>query len=303
MVLTKRLFVYLLFCFFVSGFIFATSQEDWEITVWWDCVLVLGDVESKAKDYINELFTEDVLIRAFNSLKSYCCQKYLLWNCGDFQSLDIYPESEYLYDHLLDVSFRKLDVLELYLDVQPDSKALDWNRAISDEVSDWWWGHAKTLQDSYLKYRKTEPVKVFSDWDSEAFVCKDSSSSRQYLSSLSAEYDWYNLYQRYQSICGINYCMYKILSKNLSKIDNSDLRDWFVSCRKITEARISSEYNYAKTTIMRQSAKLLEDNMHSYIYNYFGKNRLMNLQESISNFARFFKEVSQTSPEWTPECS
>gem|GEM_PF-5187259 len=48
---------------------------------------------------------------------------------------------------------------------------------------------------------------------------------------------------------------------------------------------------------MRQSAKLLEDNMHSYIYNYFGKNRLMNLQESISNFARFFKEVSQTSPE------
>gem|GEM_PF-6402874 len=50
--------------------------------------------------------------------------------------MDIYPESEYLYDHLLDVSFRKLDVLELYLDVQPDSKALDWNRAISDEVSD-----------------------------------------------------------------------------------------------------------------------------------------------------------------------
>jgi len=73
--------------------------------------------------------------RALINLKSQCCKKEIRKTCSesDMQNIkDPYPESAWLFDHLIDVAMRRLDgVKELAYGLDPDPTALDRRKKIT----------------------------------------------------------------------------------------------------------------------------------------------------------------------------
>lgn len=127
-----------------------------------DCNLVVGEnFKGTIKNY--EVFTykkvvpEAAFEQALTNLKAYCCAQVVPSSCSQIEKNSLpksYPESAYLFDHLLDVTMRRLDgipSLAYGLSVDPAGKT---RRTYSNDVAASANGtQAKTIEEKYQEYR------------------------------------------------------------------------------------------------------------------------------------------------------
>lgn len=113
-------------------------------------------VNSYAEVYRNVL-PKEAFKKALINLKAHCCTKEIKKSCssGDIKNIQLpYPESAFLFDHLLDVAMRRLDgITGLAYNLSPDPTALERRTKITEMANSANGMPAKAIEDIYIKYR------------------------------------------------------------------------------------------------------------------------------------------------------
>jgi len=83
-----------------------------------------------------DIFPQDAIDRATKNLRSYCCEQNILRDTPTVQICDdsdmppdkYFPQSAYLFDHIVDIMLRRLDGNDdlIYPDVALDEDGAQW---------------------------------------------------------------------------------------------------------------------------------------------------------------------------------
>lgn len=269
------------------------------------------------------IFPDDAIRQSYKNLRSYCCKNHLIKEDIDYDFLCkesdqneniFYPESSSLFDHLFDVSMRRLDwfaLLDYNLPLDPVADARrNWN---------WTWdGITKiaesadgntslNIMDRYTKFWKTNTNNILFQ-----YLWSDSNFKIIYwknvtLSDYNDKYniinsDWWpavSLTDKYNNLCQIIIQLYYTLTdgnKDRLIIDTSSNNGYYNACANMTNQRIQKEYVYVQTISISKSTKLLIDTMEAYFNKNFVQNRLVGLQSKISSLSNLFSTIVKQAP-------
>jgi len=297
----KKVFIFYVFSLLSFWAVFAID----------DCHIVWFDLNENNYEYwFGDLYPDAAIYQTMLNLKAYCCYAGLIYDketCENdkdkFQ--DIYPQSPYLYDHLLDISLRRLDVIGNVYDLSVsdlDSKAVEWKNYIVKDVAENEDGNfAMWVENEYSDAWavNTNYQNKFEQYDVALYYNIDK------LKDISTYYDEASLIQRYEEVCGLNVSLYYILMSTLEKESDHKLEsDWFNKCKDyIVPNRLVEEMIYVKTIVLKKSMQLLHSSINSYIYDYYGKNRLMHLQEDVMKLTDLFQTMAKNLSEGTNQCN
>ncbi len=293
---------FFLFFWFIGSYVSATS----------DCSIVktiLGWTSKKIG--FGNLYSDDNFNQALLNLKAFCCESHIfadktdaICNPDKEYFVDDYPESPYLYDQLVDIALRRLDAVDSPYGLTPDSLGLEWRTYISKKIGeDPSPGSVLSMENTYKKYWDVSPDNTSYTYH-PAFVSWSKRMDIKKIKELSLLYTNANLYHRYTESCGIAaqvYLSYVYLFNPSSNV-NSRIKNGFRSCQNIVQQRISNELLYTKALMMEKSNALLHKSMSSYLTDYFAKNRLIHLQETITSISNLFLTIAQMLPEGTRQC-
>lgn len=136
-----------------------------------DCKLVQGkNFEGtvsifETSNNINKTMPKEAFTQALNNLKAYCCSQNKI-TCTSEEKAQLpkekrYPASIYLFDHLVDISMRRLDGIEQLaygLVVDPVGKAR--REYITQAANNINGTQAKEIQEMYENYRSIDTKKI-----------------------------------------------------------------------------------------------------------------------------------------------
>lgn len=261
-----------------------------------------------------KLFPESAIIRVFDNLKSFCCNNsryQVSQNICEKEKNNLqisYPETPFLYDHILDVMLRRLDAKQndqlggdLIYKIKPDEVGLEWRTTINDIANNKDWALPKTIETIYKENRELWNIDYkipFRDkkweylWD---------------LEEINNNYDDFNLINRYYYSCEIALLFYFKLWWTLNIwLDNNKMQSMtkaYDNCRDLVQKRIDQENSYVKALLIQKGNTLLQDAVKSYIDTYFIQNKLMNLQNTIFQTKNYFFDVHKNVNELIQSCS
>lgn len=230
-----------------------------------------------------ELLPEEAIMRAQKNLRSFCCEQKMLRNTDwtvqtckdqDLPANGYFPQSQYLFDHLLDVMLRRLDGNPelIYPDVELHPRAKAWRENIRQYaiIPEW-----------------VSPVELLN-------IAKD---------------DWIvpidnGLINLYGSVCTTAYDYYKGLSSSTNSPGSlatskaaADL------CFPLVTSLIQYELMYIRVTIDLLANRSLWHSMSTYLKDYYANDRLVTLQSTINEMVWAFTTVNRFYVEWTKQCS
>ena len=212
-----------------------------------------------------------------------------------------WAESPYIFDHLVNIGFRKLDAIvwKTY-DLTPDTNWIEWQNkitAFSTQFSDSWPGKTPVTQNTLGKFI-TDFTKY---WPSTAPWISLTNSCAV------PNYDSLPLYSKYIATCEIARC----ISDDILQITNTTNASTDTSkniltnnlCSSITTNRFISEAIQTKQLITRVWIRSITNTISSYSENYFIWNRRQNLFDKMTLFDQYMTFVNHKVQEWTPNCS
>ncbi len=250
-----------------------------------DCAMVQWWNISFEEKNIN-LLPKEAVERASKNLRSFCCEQKMIrdleWTSKDkkvCKEEDLpankqFPQSQYLFDHLVDVMLRRLDWNPelIYSDVPLHPTAKAWRETIRDYA-------------------------VVPEWKSPTQLINIAVDDR-----ISPKPD--GLINLYGSVCDTAYEYYK-------RLDASKSSPWAQATEKtandtcpiIIKSIIQYELMYIRVTIDLLANRSLGHSMSTYLKDYYANNRLVNLQSTINEMVGAFTTVNRFYVEGTKQCS
>lgn len=242
--------------------------------------------------------------KAFDNLNRYCCKTKVISNdfCTAPNDNTPYPESEFIFDHILDVYLRRLDAKEendnwenLLYGLDADWSGLEWRQYITEcgnDVNGTRPLDIKTQYDIFWTWTKDVP--------SLSNNYEEMKGARNFLIALDLTlHDSWTLREKYNLACDVaNY-----ITENILNSKNWLTSEQYTLCKKLTNSRIERETVYVQTLLMQKANKLLGSNMNSYLNSYFIQNKLSNLEKIIFDINTSFSEVNKGVTKLTPQCS
>jgi len=256
-----------------------------------DCWLVnnLQDIQTSNayQDMLNkpkqQNFTSalpaEALEKALNHLKNFCCQSSSISNnnCGGYKQAQWYPPSPYLYDHLIDISIRRLDALpEFAYGLAGDPTGVKRRSFISQAATGALSPQSQGIAQEYTAYRQTKkPIN-------------DKSSPLQIKIFL----DKYNtsevsLIDKYNAICKIMKEAYNSITSQKVLIDDKA----YTTCQTMINERINKEYEYTKTIMIKTSNETLDQTYKKYTMKYFIQEKVIGLMDLINQIKSLFSTM------------
>ena len=281
----------------------------------WDCLFSLTnntlnwwENSNESDEIIANLakaMPKEAIEKAVNHLKAYCCDINYLnsSSCSQSNNNEIYPQSIYLFDHILDVYLRRLDAKQkddnwedLLYGLEPDEMWTEWRKFIIERGNDVKWSLPLEIKDKFSSmWKLTTNVTNFLG-DTELNIKNWKNSFEENIKN----YDNWTLWDKYNLACDISkYISESKLLLSTSKLSTKE----YNSCKKLTSARINNETIYTKTLLMQKANILLWSNMKSYLNTYFVSNKLNALQDKVFNMSTSFAEVNNAVWQLIPECS
>lgn len=265
----------------------------------WDCSLARfadqSEILTKIASPYDALFSSDDLQVAVEHLRAACCAQKAIpgdeFDCKN--TVDLYANSFYLYDHLIDIGLRKLDgdteLLYPWLEVDP--MGWEWREKI-DELAN---SEDGTMPLEFqTRFAQTWWVAQGIDYPDDQSMCQT-----MMWQVVDPEV---GLSQRYYVMCGIATC----ISKDelwWARDSQSASSDAFNLCTQEVNDRISQEYEYVEALLLKKWAQLLSDSLNGYLHTYFVTNRLQSILEKMSNFAEYLAAVVSKVAEGTKQCT
>ena len=296
--LMKKLFIMIAILLSSVSITFAANTD-------WDCVLVLSKTRIlSVRDENNEglvnlvkAMPKEAMEKAFDNLNKYCCDvKTLSENCGSTNDNTLYPESVYIFDHILDIYLRRLDAKDnLLYGLSADSSWQEWREFIIEHGNDV--NGSKPIEIK-AKY------DVFWTWNRNivSFADNDSKTKDNWESGIETQigqYDSWTLRDKYNLACDVaNYISeYKYINGKWLTQSEYNL------CKNLTDNRIDHENTYVQTILMQKANKLLWANMKSYLGTYFVSKKLSDLEQILFDINTSFSEVNRWVTKLIPQCS
>lgn len=286
------------------------------ILAWWytnanDCNLVKSEtwgnfIVLENWEY-NEILPQDAIRQSMINLKNFCCsQKIFTGNCDTDSVVDnskIFPSSAYLYDHILDVSMRRLDAKQtndnwedLIYGLSPDDKWKAWRNFITEHGNSKDWSIPLAITNEFEKYWSAD-TNTLKSWKNN--YTKKSDLDDLWWKNLDNYWSW-NLVNKYMWVCETSLYLYFSINSNP---DINKLYTAYSNCENLSNERIKSEYDYTKAILMQKWNKLLYNNIKSYLDNYFSQNKLISLQQLVFNIKNTFNEVNKAVKELVNTCN
>jgi len=278
----------------------------------WDCLGLIqatwgnfGKILDNRSWKNENIYPKESIKRALLNLKSYCCHINTLWSetpgCKydkeKWLLSDNYPDSKYLYDHLVDIWFRRLDAMEklLYEKVIPDPIWKEWRDFINNKWVQTEWTTPTDIVPKFQEQRTLDVNYLLpnrEDWNYNSQYQKERTLKTQ-------EYSNWPLINRYSSVCEITAYIYWHLWLNLWDYTR---KNWYVWCKWLSKNLITRNVIFTKAIVLKKSNKLLYDNMNTYVSNYLSQSKLTKLKETILWIVETFNVVNKKVIKLIKEC-
>ena len=274
----------------------------------WDCSLIWSKDSILAKWGEGNLLTgvitampKEAMEMAFHNLNKYCCDAKII-NCDNSNDNTLYPESIYIFDHILDVYLRRLDAKEkndnwgnLSYNLQADWSGLEWRNFITTQGNSTTGTKPLEIKTKYEKY-----------WlwtkDVASFINNDKDTKSTWDNSIKSNIIWYTswtLRDKYNLSCDlVNYIVENYIT-NGKWLTQSE----YELCKKLSNSRIDRERTYTQTLLMQKANILLWSNIDSYLSKYFVNDKLSELQQVMFDINSSFSEINKWVSKLTPQCS
>lgn len=296
---------------------------------------IVNDSMNEDWERLQNITDKDSLNTAILNLKKYCCYHSNTTWWPDITSKTCQEDSEhfndnsldspYLFDHLLDITMRRLNWLTWKNDIYKtmtlgdskwyDNKWLERRQLINKHAESITWDNPQEIIDDYSKFWSQSPLAKWYDINHNVhtnFLDKDRGDFLDYIkwwkwdesiNILEAlkNYEERTLYDRYNNACAITEILYAILSKNWFSEDIREIRKLNNECHKIVASQISSEVEYTSLVIKRSSNLFLSNYINGYIS--YLENRANNLKTTWKNSSDRFLDVVRLVPMLIPECT
>lgn len=251
----------------------------------YDCGITVGtkDNISRAKGVDNAwgVLDKNSLERAFLHLKNYC--NYTVW----------WAESPLLFDHLIDIGFRRLDAFEderLRYELSVDSMWSRWISKINEFTDAEKITTPEKIINAYVEFWGDDPEITIDGPNSDTCAVKN--------------YDKLNLYKRYIATCEMARC--------ISMKKTIVITEWVVQssaslvktnrCLWIVADRKENELAFVRQLTARASMRATDSLFTSYTNTYF-KSRWSDLFENFAAFDQGLIFVNRKIQEWTKTCA
>lgn len=282
----------------------------------WDCALVfledkiLSDWENVdendiIKTNLNIAMPKDAMKIAFDNLKSYCCDTKKISDtvCEQVNDDVFYPQSIYLFDHILDVYLRRLDAKQqndnwndLLYGLEPDWSWLEWRSFMIEQGNDIKWSLPLLIQKNYEKFWhrgvKATPSFMEINWAVQGNWMADTANAISI-------YDTWTLVDKYSLACDLS--NYITVSTWISA--QSLVTEEYNECKKMIKKRIDNEKLYVQIILTQKWDKLLWSNMDAYLGTYFVSNKLSELMQTVFDISSSFSEINKAVAKLVPQCS
>lgn len=292
----KKLITFLIALLFISS-----------ITIANDCKSVANGENGKATiinnwDKLN-ILPQDAIEMAVKNLQKFCCSeeslKTELGYCDKFEDIDWdFPSSAFLYDHILDVSLRRLDAKidnenwkNLIYGLDWDEKWALWRKFITEHGNSSYGSVPAKIVDEFKKNREIK-WNLMQNWSPNY-------NMPWWINSFE-NYDNRTLWEKYAWICETSIYIYLWLIPNTNK---DKLNSAYTNCKSLINTRIKNEYDYTKAVLMQKGNKLLHINVKTYLDSYFSQNKMTELQQLIFNIKNTFSEVNKAVIELVKDCN
>ena len=250
----------------------------------------------------NNILPKEAFEKALENLQKFCCSQDSLRKdlnyCTDIVAEQSVPSSAYLFDHIFDVSIRRLDAKEenengnnLVYGLKPDALWKEWRDFITKRWNNYKWNVPLEIINEFKKHWILKK-NILVTWNAKNNIPWGENNFEGYS-------DW-TLWERYNWICETSVFMY------LNKIPNADqkkLYNAYLSCESMIEKRIKNEFDYTNTILMQKWNKLLQLNIKAYLDNYFSQNKMVELQQIVFDIKTMFNEINKAIPKLVENCS
>lgn len=281
----------------------------------WDCEIFLEDNYLDARNKNNEdnliisnlskAMPKEAIEKAFENLNAYCCETKKTTVCNG-KNNKIYPESIYLFDHLLDVYLRRLDAKEaddnwenLLYGLEPDLSGKEWRQFITNRWNDVKWSLPLEIDQIYkTNWNLTINISPYSKLYDKDFKQRSDDFESQILL-----YDQWTLRDKYNFACDIAVYINKFSSNWITFSSNEVTTEEYNACKNLTTSRISNEKVYTQTVLMQKGNVLLWSNIKSYLLSYFISNKLNELEGLVHEINTSFAEINKAIIKLTNKCS
>ncbi len=249
------------------------------------------------------IFPKVAMEKALGNLKKFCCSNDTLKWTLDCSTANVgwnFPQSKYLFDHILDIWLRRLDAKienengeNLIYGLNPDTIGSEWREFITS--------HANSPQgsvplDIVNKYKQYREIK----WNS--LTRWSPNASMPWTVDDFEDYNNWSLWEKYIWMCESSIYLYWIM-KWEDNLDKARISTIYPSCRNLINTRIQNEYDYTKAILMQKWNTLLRININTYLSNYFSQNKMTELLKLIFNINNTFNEVNRGVKELVLKCS
>ncbi|UFX82845.1 hypothetical protein [Candidatus Absconditicoccus praedator] len=221
------------------------------------------------------IITKKHIELAYDHLRGYCCNVYSSridcdGNDGDSGGMD----SALLFEHLMNLGFRSLDGREdLAYGLPMDDEGLERRNEISELAMDTDGVSGDDVLNKFEEY-----------WGEEINI-----------------YNEDTLAGKYGKVCEEA----KIIADNVDvyKGDQIDITTLYNSCTSMANARVRKEIGLVQNIAISASRRQQSNNFDQYAYDYFARNRLMELGSGFSRFEGTFNSVAKQVTEGTAQCN
>lgn len=300
-------------------FAILTYYPDWFSTI--------NDSRQKEWERLSKIIDKNSLNTAILNLKKYCCQKELWGLKQNSETCKIDQQyfnpnaldSPFLFDHLFDVTMRRLNWLTWEKDIyiktdmrEGDSKWMERRQRINKKAESSSWTNPQEIINEYKKFRSQTNKYDINNNVHNVFLTRDRDTFRLYIkwggtwqeskniADALNNYENRTLYDRYNNACALTEIFYAFLSNVYSK-DMNEIRKLNNECHKIVASQISSEAEYTSLVIKRSSNLFLSNYINGYI-SYLEK-RTNNLKSIRKNSSDKFLDVVRSVSMLTDTCT
>lgn len=289
----------------------------------YDCNIATIDDDGNYRFLPNQyshILPDDAMSKVYENLRFSCCKMWSLTDkqCKNYDSNAIFPDSRYLFDHLLDVYMRRLDAKQeddnwwnLLYGLAPDPVWLEWREFMS-EIANNSEGTPPTIINE--KYRKFWKWSIFFEKYSGIDIQTETNRWLNNIESKAQTYGDRSLADRYNNACNIIMMMYlKIINpvNNSSWIElygntstiQSKLLSIYNSCTELVNDRLNAERSYTEAIMQQKWNVFLDDTLNAYLNTYFIENKMSDLRDKIFNRCAMFKEVVKSVSKLVKNCS
>ncbi len=276
-----------------------------------DCGLIVEDKIAASTIapnwyWYNGLYDNQTIWTALQHLADYCCIQWYInasrWICKWSEERVWWAESPYLFDHLINIWFRKLDAYtdaNLRYNLPADSRWTEWQQELQKFNKPSNLATPESIINVYNSdkfWRTTNWQNTDNPWFIIDASCNDAKN----------RYDQLSLYDRYKASCEIAKCLSNTTTfawANSSKTSINLLQESPEICETIYSNRKNTETLSVNQLATRAWIRTITSIVEQYTKNYFVWTRWQNLYEQRTSFDQWLTFVNRKVQEGTPVCS